>query len=1520
VSIAAGETDDEQDFGYVGTAEVGDLVYYDIGGNNVLDAGDPGLPNVSVRLDLDLTGDGATNYSTTTMTDADGRYLFTGLPAGKVFITPLRPMGTSPTFDADGGQDGTSSTVLTGADTVLNQDFGFTGMGSVGDHIWLDMDGNGMKNNGEPGLSGVRVLLYVDLDNDGRSEFTRETFTDEYGRYRFTRLPGGTHTVAVDAATLPEGVEEQTWGAGGVLDLVFDIFLGSGTDLLDYDYAFTGNRILGDRVWMDLDGDGLQDAGEPGIPGVQVFLSMDLEPDGEPDYYALAATDSDGAYSFNRLPGGATSFTVQINQATLPEGLSPSWDIDGVVTPHTASGLTIGDDEARNDIDFGYTGTNSLGNRIWYDRNGNGLQDAGEPGIPGISVTLRGDFNRDGIADQRTRKTDADGRYLFSHLPEGTFRVEVEHGGLPGGMLPTWDMDGIHDSPHTVLAVTIRENQSEEGVDFGYIGTGAIGDMVWFDTNGDGVHDAGEPGIGGVRVCLEGDLDGDGSVDFSTSTDTLVDGTYGFEDLPSAAYRLYVDMTTAPPPAVGTTPQPMSIDLGPGEEYDLADFGLDVEYPASMIEGFVFDDVDRDGLFRGGELGIQGVTITLVNLDSGVLQQFTTETNGYYHFSELPAGRYQVQEADLPGMESTTANTRIVELAEEQSVRVDFGDRLTGTLALVGRFEVLQALDGGLLIEWETVSQVNTMGFFLYRWADDANDPVLVGGHMVPAPVGLSAGAVYQVLDTQAPANSEACYALVEVELDGTENVFGPVTCNVQPEGVFRGSAEEQAAGFVVRPRAGGVKTMMHPAMPAVFPSAAGTAEPRPAGSPAKILLQRDGLYYVAAEQLAAPMGFPVDEVRRLIASCSLQISAQGRQVSYLPAEDNGGFYFYGFGPASLTKAASAYLVRQGNGSAMPAREAAPVDNSGILMDTISTRLDFEEDREPVPSRFQDPEADVWIWKSVAPILGMDSRASLLMPLSDPVEDRTAELSVRLQGYALGQQTYCARAEINGRFVDQQSWTGPDPFIMKMEVPAGLLRNGENTLEIIGLTSGAEIPEVFLIDGFSIHYERYAQLSGAPLLAWTGQNAERVAVESALDAKMLALDITNPWRPVLLESEPPIAIGDSATTLFELQPGGRYLMIDERAVSRDTAVMPAAVTGLGSARNEADYLVITPRILESGATELAAYRQAQGLSTRVVVLEDLIDEFGDGSLGPDAIRGFLQAAYQNWKRRPLWIVLVGKGSFDYRNIRNQDGHLMPAALTPTPNGLFASDGWFADVSGSDSLPEMVVGRIPVRSNLELTRYIAKLRAYEAAGNASEGDYRKNALLVADNPDLGGNFFAASETAAEILDAGGFAIERIFLEPDQVAAMRRRLLDNLNIGTGLVHYIGHAGTDRLTQEGLLRMTDLGQLSDSGRPSVVLAWTCVANRFEIPGTLCLGESLVLRPEGGAVAVWAPTGISRNPEACALDRRFLQNLSEAAGQGMPLGEIILRSCEEFAEDGNPSYILRMYSLLGDPAIRMW
>jgi hypothetical protein len=308
------------------------------------------------------------------------------------------------------------------------------------------------------------------------------------------------------------------------------------------------------------------------------------------------------------------------------------------------------------------------------------------------------------------------------------------------------------------------------------------------------------------------------------------------------------------------------------------------------------------------------------------------------------------------------------------------------------------------------------------------------------------------------------------------------------------------------------------------------------------------------------------------------------------------------------------------------------------------------------------------------------------------------------------------------------------------------------------------------------------------------------------------------------------------------------------------------------------------------------------------------------------VKEFLTYARTKWKTKPRYVVLAGDGSFDYKNFKGLDDahndNLIPPMMANTPFGLFPADTWFVERPEA-SQAEIAIGRLPVTTTGELKEVIRKIVTRETAV-ADDASWLRKTLLVADDADDAGDFALSSEGVARALPVGTLVTRAYMPAGGGVEPARSLLLNGVNEGTGLISYIGHGGFDGLaggfngeTYEGLFTTGDVAGLHNDLQPAVMTAMTCDAGNSALPGSPGIGESLVRQQGGGLVALWSASGWSENNLADPLAQGFYQALS--SGGSPRIGDAINSTRRAYKANNLPWYMLSIYNLLGDPAMRV-
>lgn len=502
---------------------------------------------------------------------------------------------------------------------------------ALGDRVWHDVDGDGCQGQDEPGVDGVRVKLYKKTTSG--NVYVADDRTSGGGYYRFEDLdPSKPYYVRFEK---PPGYEFTTRDAGcgdasdsdadPVTGKTISISVPENVEDLTWDAGLYRPASLGDRVWVDADGDGVQDAGETGLDGVMVNL------------YTMAGTSVNstttaggGLYLFSHLKPGRYIVEFVLPEGyefTTPDQGDNATDSDANQDTGRTAEITLLSGQDDLTWDAGLVQLASLGDRVWLDVNRNGIQDADEAGVGGVTVYL----SRSGsVVPEATTITGADGGYLFTDLAPGDYFVEFILPPGYGFTSPNQGGDLAADSDADsgtgrTITTTLASGEGDLTWDAGLVGILQLGNLVWNDQNNNGVvdptdengiQDPGEPAFAGVpvwlfnRPCAEVDI----VADPHTGGMTDGNGFYLFTGLTPGAYCVVI------PPSAFQTGGPLAgydvtqLDAGDNDALDSdAEKSL---YPApeyAYVDA-VLTDHDDDTFDFGFVIGNPPTAVTLTAL------------------------------------------------------------------------------------------------------------------------------------------------------------------------------------------------------------------------------------------------------------------------------------------------------------------------------------------------------------------------------------------------------------------------------------------------------------------------------------------------------------------------------------------------------------------------------------------------------------------------------------------------------------------------------------------------------------------------------------------------------------------------------------------------------------------------------------------------------------------------------------------------------------------------------------------
>jgi uncharacterized repeat protein (TIGR01451 family) len=584
-------------FGELVPASISGFAYVDVNANAAKDVGETvGLPGITVTLSGTDDLGNPVPANTTTTTSGSGAYTFGNLRPGTYIVTETQPVG----LDNTGAQAGTpaNGTATSGATTpqvvsaitvnpgvtLTNYNFGHTGTVLSG-FVYVDANGNGLMDPSEVGIQGVTVTLSGNaaLGSSVCSYIASCTvMTNANGAYSFTQLPasgaGGYNLTEQAQSALPlsgyadgidtrgtvNGIANGTTGD----DVISGIALGLGQVGANYLFG-EGASSLSGTVYFDTNDNGGKDSGEAGIDGITVRLTgytwgaNGADDSKTVDDVAVTGvvntTAGGGNYSFTNLPRG--TYTVTETQpadwgdgketAGTSGGSAPNAGFTADAADNRITVIQLAAGANATSYLFGERSA-SLSGRVCQDTNDDGVCQAGETGVAGVTITLTGTTTASNInictfiaPALCTARTATDGSYSFANLPAGTYTLTETHpviyldgkenpgGGSLGGAVDNSGFDNTA-AHNRIATITVLGGKSGTNYDFGEkpLTNATVSGHVWLDSDHDRILDVVETVYAGWTVQLVRD----GTVIQSATTDNL--GHYTMSVVPNTDYDI----------------------------------------------------------------------------------------------------------------------------------------------------------------------------------------------------------------------------------------------------------------------------------------------------------------------------------------------------------------------------------------------------------------------------------------------------------------------------------------------------------------------------------------------------------------------------------------------------------------------------------------------------------------------------------------------------------------------------------------------------------------------------------------------------------------------------------------------------------------------------------------------------------------------------------------------------------------------------------------------------------------------
>jgi len=520
---------------------------------------------------------------------------------------------------------------------------------------------------------------------------------------------------------------------------------------------------------------------------------------------------------------------------------------------------------------------------------------------------------------------------------------------------------------------------------------------------------------------------------------------------------------------------------------------------------------------------------------------------------------------------------------------------------------------------------------------------------------------------------------------------------------------------------------------------------------------------------------------------------------------------------------------------------------------------------------------------------------------------------------------------LNDVEISDEQWDGQVEFLQEITTPQSNLHEGENTITLVSVKNPDVSADIVYLNWFEIEYTASTTAVEDQLtFEAVGEGATLFTIKGFTQPNVIVLDVTNPLEvvPLLGATVSPDGEGGHQVQYSDDLDGNKTFYaftIGAENLLQPTAIeIDVPMIRLESACNQADYFII-----HHDSFNVDAFKNlvsARGLHVMTVAISEIYDEFNHGLPDPQAIKDFLTYAYENYTQpRPAYVALVGDANQDYLNDLGFGINYVPTQLFYTSEwGALATDNWFVSISGDDHLPDMFLGRIPVRTQAELDAVVNKLTLYP---QTPLDGWERNVLVVIDDNDRSNENF--DEIATKLIDkhfvdynAKLFDLNQYTgdTSKEQGLAAKPDLIQELNTGNLLTTYIGHGATSNWAGELILQSRDVTSLNNTDKFTFVVALNCLNGRFayykkDLFGEEnSLAEAFIKADNKGAIAVFAPTGLGYTFEherlTDELFKRLFQDQETQLGPLTTAAKISARITRDSVE---------MFTLFGDPSLSL-
>ena len=823
----------------------------------------------------------------------------------------------------------------------------------------------------------------------------------------------------------------------------------------------------------------------------------------------------------------------------------------------------------------------------------------------------------------------------------------------------------------------------------------------------------------------------------------------------------------------------------------------------------------------------------------------------------------------------------------------------------------------GVWLEWETAFESGNLGFNIYRVDGGKKEllsPSLIPGTYLRGRESQFVGDKYNYFDPNGTANS--AYIIETLSTKGQKNSSDVFSAKYVPElnsvagsssELLQSNESERTSPFIVTeavnvPSGGNSTTeanasqinkdgyIIDDGLQASIGAQAGV----------KIGVKKEGLYRVSRDQLTNA-GFDVNSPSNF-----WQLYKNGVEQSINIGEKDSYIEFYGTGLDNRDTDTQNYFLVPGTRSGNRIRTAYRRPYAGNVLANSYPQSTIYKERTAYADILNGDDLENFFGRTISPPTSpLPATINFNLTAID-FSTSTSSIDVKIQG--ITEVTHQTKVTLNNTDLGFINGNYKTSMSSHFDVPTSLLHEGTNTLVLI--TQGGA-GDYSLFDTLSVNYSRSYQ-SRQNQLSFYLPNYKAAYVDGFASSNVRVFDISNGDQLSIISNLKVTANNSGGYKVFLPSNRGSLLFaVEDSAILAADSVAQNFPSALATTTHNPDMIIISYKDWMDKANDWANYRRGQGMNVEVVNVEDVYDEFSFGTFSTNAIGSFLKYAYNNWQSPPKYVLLLGDGTYNPRNysdgIPNSGAfNFVPTKIIETLYIETGSDEAMADFN-NDGLAEIPIGRIPVHSGQNVTDVLNKEKVFEQT--VSTRNLSRGVVFTSDEP----NGYDFSGVSSRLRDQLSQSVPTVMINKVD-SGSRSQLLTELNNGRFLFNYSGHGNASAWSASPILfNSADVSTMTNNVDLPIFTMLTCLNGYFVVPSD-SLSELLIKKPTGGAVAVWASTGLTTPDIQEIMATRFFSQIN--AGNFARMGDLI-KDAKTAIPGGRD--VRLSWALIGDPTLKI-